>query len=150
MKTIKNAKLFVVATALGLITTTPAVAQKSAAEPGIYWNVQDIIIEPGHTEQYLDFLKDKFQKECAWSVSKGYLVGCKVLGNVNKRMHEPDLFLVRMFKDHITVAEQQRRDEEYSAMVKMDDHQMDAEGATRTPIRKLGDNYLLQELNFTK
>jgi len=135
--------------AIGLVAT-PALAQKSSVEPGIYWNVQDIYIEPGHAEQYLDFLKDKFQRECSWSVSKGYLVGCKVLSNVNKRMHEPDLFLVRMFKDMPTVAEQQRRDQEYSAMVKMDDHQLDAESASRTPIRKLGDNELLQELNFSK
>lgn len=148
MKPIKTTLLLAVLS-LGM-AATPALAQKSAAEPGIYWNVQDIFIEPGHAEQYLDFLKAKFQSECNWSVSKGYLVGCKVLGNVNKRMHEPDLVLIRMFKDVPTVAEQTRRDAEYSAFVKMDDHQLDADSASRTPIRKLGDNTLWQELNFTK
>jgi len=150
MKTIKNAKLILAAAIGGLVASTPVLAQKSAVEAGIYWNVQDVFIEPGHAEQYLDFLKDKFQKECAWSVSKGYLVGCKVLGNVNKRTHEPDLFLVRMFREHTTVAEQKRRDDEYQAFVKMDDHQLDSDGGSRTQIRKLGDNTLLQELNFTK
>jgi hypothetical protein len=148
MKRMKTT-LLLAAVSLGMVAT-PALAQKSAATGGTYWNVQDIFIEPGHAEQYLDFLKAKFQSECAWSMSKGYLVGCKVLGNVNKRMHEPDLFLIRMFKDMPTVAEQERRDAEYSAFVKMDDHQMDAEGASRTPIRKLGDNTLLQELVFSK
>jgi len=150
MKMITRSKLTLAVAALGLMMATPVLAQKSAAEPGIYWNVQDIFIEPGHTEQYIDFLRDRVMKECAFSISKGYLVGCKVLANVNKRMHEPDLFIVRMFKEMPSVAEQKRRDDEYSAMVKMDDHQMDADSGARTPIRKLGDNTLLQELNFSK
>jgi len=150
MKHVNLAAAVLAVSAAGLFAITPVAAQKSAGEPGLYWSVQDIYIEPGHAEQYLDFVKDKVMKDCAWSVSKGYLVGCKILTNVNKRMKEPDLFIVRMFKDPPSVAEQQRRDDEYTAMRKMDDHQLDAETGTRTPIRKLGDNTLLQELNFGK
>ncbi len=150
MKSLKLTCAIVVAGVVGAIALTPTNAQKSAAEPGNYWNVQDIIIEPGHTEQYLDFVKDRVMKECNYGISKGYYVGCKILSNVNKRMHEPDVFIVRMFKDIPSVAEQQRRNDEFNAMQKLDDHSADTDGASRTPIRKLGDNYLLQELNFGK
>ncbi len=75
MKHLKFAAAVLAVSAAGLFAVTPVAAQKSSAEPGLYWNVQDIYIEPGHTEQYLDFIRDKVMKECGWSVSKGYLVG---------------------------------------------------------------------------
>ncbi|MBU6206536.1 MAG: hypothetical protein KGQ42_02485 [Alphaproteobacteria bacterium] len=127
-----------------------ASAQKSVATPGNYWDVQEIMIEPGHTEQYLDFVKKQVMSDCDWYTAKGYELGCKIIMNVNKRRHEPDLIIIRMFKDMPSVAEMQRRQDEYNAAHKTDDHAMDADQATRTPIRKLGDNSLWQEMNFSK
>lgn len=150
MKMLKLTAAIMASGALALGFATPAAAQKSAVEPGLYWDVQDIHVENGHTEQYLDWLKDRFQKQCNWSVAKGYWAGCKVVGNVNKRMNEPDLVLIRMFKEIPPPAEMQRRQDEYQATIKMDDHALDADAATRNSFRKIGSDSLWQELNFTR
>jgi hypothetical protein len=138
--------LISLALATAAIAITPAVAQRSNNEPGNYTSVSMIKILPGQFENYMDFLASQWKKQNEFAKKKGYLVSYHVLSSVDSRAGEPDLFLVMEFKDWPTTAESKRRQDEFVAMMKMDEHQMDAASAGRGPMRTLMGSMTLQEV----
>jgi len=150
MKIIKPATLLVATTLLGVAALAPANAQRSAVEPGNYVTIAHIKTLDGHSEEYIDWLKGKWQAERNWAKSKGYELDYHILQNLNPRGDEADLELVIIFKDWPSNAEAKRRQDELVAMMKMDEHAMDAASGDRTKMRKLMGSTLYQELNFTK
>ncbi len=136
--------------AAALLAIAPAAAQSSSVESGNYWQVSDIKVEPGQGENYADYLKAKWRVQQEYAKSKGYILDYHVLDNVNARDNEPNLFLVVIFKDWPSNAEAKRRQDEFVAMMKSDDHALAAASGQRGPMRRLMGSSLLQELQFTK
>lgn len=138
--------LFAVALATASLLVTPSLAQRSTSEPGDYTSVSMIKILPGQFENYMDFLSDQWKKQNEFARKKGYITSYHVLSAVDPRADEPDLFLVIEFKDWPTNAESKRRQDEFVAMMKMDEHQMDSASAARSPMRKQMGSMTLQEV----
>ncbi len=140
--------LSAVALAATVLISAPSSAQRSVAVPGNYSDVTDVKILPGHFEEYMDYLKTKWIKQQEWAKSKGYITGYKVYLNAYPRESEPTLYLLTEYKTVPSAAEIERRADEYAAMMKMDEHQQDADAMTRGPIRTIGSQAMLQEISF--
>ena len=131
---------------VALAITAPAVAQRTSVMPGNFVDVTDIKITPGHFEEYMDFVKARRLPEWNWMKSKGYIKGWHIYQNTYPRAGEPDLFILTEYDNMPAPAEMQRREEEYVAYRKMDEHQMDADVGTRAGIRTVGSQTQLQEI----
>jgi hypothetical protein len=150
MKTIKFGSAILAVAAAGLIALAPLQAQRSSVEPGNYVSVAYIKTLDGHAEEYMDWLKTKWQAERNWAKSKGYEIDYRILQNLNPRANEPDLDLVITFKDWPSNAEAKKRRDELVAQMKMDEHAMDSASGDRSKWRTLMGSALFQELIFTK
>lgn len=139
--------------ALGAATmlfATPAIAQDYPLKTGNFWNVAEITVDDGHFGDYADHLAGQYRKVQDFAKSKGWIKDHYILSNINKRAGEPDLYLVTI-SDHITTpAEDVAREKEFNAFLATSARQGDKESGTRAKYRKLGGNFLLQELVYKK
>jgi hypothetical protein len=71
-----------------------------------------------------------------------------LLANVHKRTGEPDLYLVRRYRDIPDGAEGEKRAAKIRAEVKMSDAQMEAQSGDRAKFRHIMSTQLLQVLKF--
>ena len=140
-----------VLTALGAATiamASPATAQDYPLKNGNFWNVAEITIDDGHFGDYADHLAGNYRKTQDFAKSKGWIKDYYILANINKRADEPDLYLVTI-TDHITTpAEDEAREKEFNAYLQTSARQGDRESGARAKFRKLGGNFLLQELRY--
>lgn len=142
--------LFAAAAAVALTFATPAVAQDYPLKGGNFWNIAEITIDDGHFGDYADHLAGQYRKTQDFAKSKGWIKDYYILSNVNKRADEPDLYLVTI-TDHITTpAEDEAREKEFNAFLATTARQQDAQSGVRAKYRKLGGNFLLQELLYKK
>lgn len=139
--------------ALGAAVLTcafPAVAQELPLTSGNFWNVSEVTIDDGQFATYADFLAGQYRKNMEFQKSKGWIKDYYILSNNNKRAGEPDLYLVTVF-DHVTTpAEDIAREKEFNAFMAQNTRQQDAGSGARAKYRKLGGNFLLQELRWSK
>ena len=140
--------LMAVALATASLVAAPAMAQRSVAEPGNYWEVSDIKLMPGQSENYIDYLNANWKKQQAFAKSKGYILDYHVLSNNYPRENEPDLYLVVIFKDWPSTAEAKRQQDEFVAMMKADEHQLSKAAGDRAVMRRQMGQALLQEIIF--
>jgi hypothetical protein len=144
----KIPRLMAVALATAALAATPAQAQKSTADYGNYTDVSAIHVLPGQWENYMDYLKTNWTKQNEWAKSKGYIVSYRALAVTYPREGEPNLVLIREYKDVPSQAEAKRRDDEFSAFMKLDDHQMADAAVKRGPMRTIGSQNQYQEVVF--
>ena len=141
---------FAAAAAVALSFAAPAIAQDMPLKNGNFWNVAEITIDDGHFGDYADHLAGQYRKSMEFNKSKGWIKDYYILSNVNKRADEPDLYLVTI-TDHITTpAEDEAREKEFNAFLATTARQQDAQSGVRAKYRKLGGNFLLQELLYKK
>jgi len=134
--------------AASIAFASPAVAQDYPLKNGNFWNVAEITIDDGHFGDYADHLAGNYRKTQDFAKSKGWIKDYYILANVNKRADEPDLYLVTI-TDHITTpAEDEAREKEFNAFLNTSARQGDKESGARAKFRKLGGNFLLQELRY--
>ena len=140
-------KLILAALGAGtMLFAIPAAAQDIPLVSGNFWNVSEVTVDDGHFADYADFLVSTYRKNMEWQKSKGWIKDYYILSNTNKRSDEPDLYLVTIF-DHVTTpAEDLQREKEFNAFMAQTSRQMDAASGVRAKYRRLGGNYLLQEL----
>lgn len=135
---------------VALAFAMPAAAQEIPLKGGDFWNVSEIYIDDGHFGDYADHLNGQYRKTMEFNKSKGWIKDYKILANVNKRMNEPDLYLV-VISDHVTTpAEDEAREKEFNAFLATTARQEEAKSAARAKFRKLGGTSLLQELLYKK
>jgi hypothetical protein len=146
MANMKIRALMAVALATAALAASPAQAQRSSYEPGNYVSVSMLKVLPGQFENYMDYLAKAYKVQSEWSKSKGYIVNYHVLSAIDNRAGEPDLFLVVEFKDWPSNAESKKRQDEFVAMMKMDEHAMDAASLGRGPMRTQMGSMTLQEI----
>ena len=136
---------------LAFAAPLPALAQNN--DPfigGDYVSVTGVKIDDGHYLDYANFLSGFYKAQEEYAVKQGWQTSWEILANVNARKGEPDLFLMRRFKNIPDGAEGERRAKMIRDNVKMDDAQMEAASGERAKFRHIEDNMLLQELKWRK
>lgn len=146
----KSVRLAVFA-AVTLAFAAPALAQNN--DPfigGDYVTVTGISVDDGHYLDYAKFLSGYWKAQEDFAVKQGWSTGYEILANVNARKGEPDLYLLRRFKNIPDGVEGERRAAMIRAQVKMDDAQMEAASGERAKFRHVDSEMLLQRLEWRK
>ena len=134
--------------AAAFLYAIPAASQELPVVSGNFWNVSEVTVDDGQFATYVDFLAGQYRKNMEFQKSKGWIKDYYILSNNNKRAGEPDLYLVTIF-DHVTTpAEDIAREKEFNAFMAQSTRQQDAGSGQRAKFRKLGGNFLLQELRW--
>ena len=139
------------AATLAFAAPLPTLAQSN--DPfigGDYVLVTSVSVDDGHGLEYANFLSGFYKAQEDFAVKQGWQTSYEILGNVNGRKGEPDLYLVRRFKSMPDGAEGERRAAMIRSQVKMDDAQMEAASGDRAKFRHVEGSMLLQELKWRK
>ena len=146
MKNIRFAAL----AAVTLAFAAPALAQNDPFMGGDYVSVTGVSLDDGHYLDYATFLSGFYKDQEQYAVKQGWETSWEILANVYPRKGEPDLYLIRRFKDIPTGAEGERRAQMIRDNVKMSDAQMEAASGDRAKFRHVDSTMLLQELKWRK
>ncbi|MGN6497693.1 MAG: hypothetical protein ACTHKM_01200 [Tsuneonella sp.] len=146
MKTLGLAALG--AAALAFAMPQMAAAQNSPFKGGDYVEVTGITVDDGHALDYENFLSGYYKAQEDFAVKQGWETSWEVLANVYKRQGEPDLYLIRRYKNLPDGAEGERRAAMIRDQVKMTDAQMQAASGDRAKFRHVGGTMLLQEMKM--
>ena len=147
MKSIRFAALAAVSLAFAAV---PAAAQNDPFMGGDYVSVTSVSIDDGHYLDYATFLSGFYRAQEDYAVKQGWQTSWEILANVNPRKGEPDLYLMRRFKNIPDGAEGERRAQMIRDNVKMSDAQMEAASGDRAKFRHVEGTMLLQELKYKK
>ena len=147
MKSVRLAAL--AATAL-LFTSLPVLAQNDPFTGGDYVAVTAISIDDGHYLDYANFLAGFYRAQEDYAVKQGWQTSWEIMANVHPRKGEPDLYLLRRFKNIPDGAEGERRSQMIRDNVKQSDAQMEAASGDRAKFRHVDSTMLLQEMKYKK
>ncbi|WP_371373396.1 hypothetical protein [Thalassotalea aquiviva] len=117
---------------------------------GNYWEVTGIKVADGAGLKYAKWLASEWRKNLDFAVSKGWLESYHVISNVHARADEPDLYLVRIFKDWASVEESEKRRKAYMEWTKKSMETMQSESGNRAEYRTIMSTSFLQEMKFRK
>ncbi|WP_088329630.1 hypothetical protein [Lacimicrobium sp. SS2-24] len=117
---------------------------------GQYWEVTGIKVADGAGLKYAKWLASEWRKNLDFAVSQGWLTSYQVLSNVHARADEPDLYLIRVFENMATVAENEKRRGKYLEWAKKSMDKMAEESGNRAEFRTIMSTALMQELKFRK
>jgi hypothetical protein len=145
----KNLHLAALAAAT-LAIAAPASAQNDPFMGGDYVSVTAISIDDGHYLDYANFLSGYYKAQEEYAVKQGWQTSWEILANVHPRKGEPDLYLLRRFKNIPDGAEGERRTQMIRDNVKMTDAQMEAASGERAKFRHVDSTMLLQEMRYKK
>lgn len=137
--------------AAALAFSAPAAAQQN--DPfmgGDYVTITAVSIDDGHYLDYANFLSGFYKAQEEYAVKQGWQTSWELLSNVFPRKDEPDLYLIRRFKNLPDGAEGERRAQMIRENVKMNDAQMEAASGERAKFRHVDSTMLLQELKWRK
>ncbi|WP_158684716.1 hypothetical protein [Pseudoalteromonas sp. T1lg48] len=115
---------------------------------GNYWEVTGIKIADGAGLKYAKWLASEWRKNSDFAVEQGWIISYSIIKNVHARADEPDLYIVRVFENMATVAENEKRREAYFAWVKKSMEKMHEESGNRAEYRTIMSTVLLQEMKF--
>ncbi len=139
-----------VAAPLCLVFAMPAAAQSDPFVGGEFVEVTGVTLDDGHYLDYATFLGGYYKAQEEYAVSQGWETSWEVLANVHKRAGEPDLYLIRRYKNMVDGAESDRRDTMVREHVKMTDAQMAAASGDRAKFRHIQGTTLLQVMKLRK
>jgi len=146
----KNVRLAAIAATALLFTSMPALAQSNPFMGGDYVSVTAISIDDGHYLDYANFLAGFYRAQEDYAVKQGWQTSWEIMANVHPRKDEPDLYLLRRFKNIPDGAEGERRSQMIRDNVKQTDAQMEAASGNRAKFRRVDSDMLLQELKYKK
>jgi len=110
---------------------------------GDYWEVSSITVVDGQWLNYAKHLSTKWRDSQEFAKSKGWINGYKVIINQYPRDGEPDMYLITMFEEMATKAE-----EAYIKWSKSTIAEMEEGSGKRVVMRHLSGNSLLREVTF--
>jgi hypothetical protein len=139
--------------ALGAVTLafalpTAAAAQEDPFIGGDYVEVTGVKIDDGHYLDYASFLSGYYKAQEEFAIKQGWQTNWEVLANVHPREGEPDLYLVRRYRNLPDGVEGDKRAAQIRAQVKMSDAQMAAASGDRAKFRHIMSSQLLQVLKL--
>jgi hypothetical protein len=146
MKTFVYAALGAVA--LAFAAPQAAVAQDSPFRGGDYVEVTGVNVDDGHFMDYANFLTGYYKSQEEFAIKQGWQTSWEILSNVYKRDGEPDLYLVRRYRNLPDGMEGERRAAQVRAQVKQTDAQMEAASGNRAKFRHIMSSQLLQVLTI--
>ena len=146
----KSVRLAAFAATALLFTPLPALAQNDPFMGGDYVAVTAISIDDGHYLDYANFLAGFYRAQEDYAVKQGWQTSWEIMANVHPRKGEPDLYLLRRFKNIPDGAEGERRSQMIRDNVKQSDAQMEAASGDRAKFRHVDSNMLLQEMKMKK
>ena len=146
----KNVRLAAIAATALLFTSLPALAQTNPFMGGDYVSVTAISIDDGHYLDYANFLAGFYRAQEDYAVKQGWQTSWEIMANVHPRKGEPDLYLLRRFKNIPDGAEGERRSQMIRDNVKQTDAQMETASGDRAKFRQVDSDMLLQELKYKK
>ena len=138
------------AVTLAFAAPLPAAAQNDPFIGGDYVSVTGVSIDDGHYMDYASFLSGFYKAQEDFAVKQGWQTSYEMLSNVHPRKGEPDLYLLRRYKNIPDGAEGERRAAMIRSQVKMDDAQMEAASGDRAKFRHVDSTMLLQEMKWRK
>ena len=138
---------------LALCLTTLSISANASAQAwpftgGNFWTVTGIAVKDGGDLKYANWLASEWKKNAEFAVSKGWLVGYKILGNVHPRKGESDIYLIRIFESMPSGPEGEKRYAEYLEWQSKSEAQMETESGNRGEFREVQSTKLLQEMLF--
>jgi hypothetical protein len=141
-------RIMLAVAAAGLAFATPhaAMAQNSPFKGGDYVEVTGVSVDDGHDLDYATFLAGYYKSQEEFATKQGWQTSWEILSNVYKREGEPDLYLVRTYKNLPDGEEGERRAAIIRAQVKQSDAQMSAASGDRAKFRHIMGTQLLQVL----
>lgn len=140
----------IAAVTLAFATPLPALAQTDPFVGGDLVAVTAVSIDDGHYLDYASFLGGFFKAQEEFAIKQGWQTSFEILANVHPRKGEPDLYLLRRFKNMVDGAENERRSQIIRDNVKMTDAQMEAASGDRAKFRHVDSTMLLRELKYKK
>lgn len=140
-------------TALGAVALAIAVPHVASAQEdpfigGDYVEVTGVTVDDGHYMDYATFLSGYYKQQEEFAIKRGWQTGWELLANVHKRAGEPDLYLVRRYRNLPDGLEGDKRAAQIRAEVKMSDAQMEAASGDRAKFRHIIGSQLLQVLKL--
>lgn len=117
---------------------------------GDYWEVTGIQVSDGAGLKYSKWLASEWRKNMDFAVSEGWLKDYMVVSNVHARADEPDLYIIVVFENMPTVAEEEKRRETYLEWSKKSMEKMQNESGDRAEFRTVMSTALMQEMKFRK
>jgi hypothetical protein len=134
------------AVALSFALPQVVVAQDDPFKGGDFVEVTGVTIDDGHYLDYANFLSGYYKTQEEFAIKQGWQTSWELLANVHKRAGEPDLYLVRRYRDIPDSTEGDKRAAKIRAEVKMSDAQMEAASGDRAKFRHIQGSQLLQVL----
>ena len=140
-------------TALGAVALSFALPQMAVAQDdpftgGDYVEVTGVNVDDGHYMDYANFLAGFYKAQEEYAIRQGWETGWEVLANVHKRADEPDLYLVRRYRNIPDGVEGEKRAAQIRAQVKMSDAQLQAASGERAKFRHIMGSQLLQVMKL--
>jgi hypothetical protein len=118
--------------------------------PGEYADMAMITVDDGHSLDYARFLAADWRKQQDFAKAQGWITGYEILGNVDKRAGEPDIYLITYYKSMPDAAEQAKRDDAFRKFMATTDTKMQQESGQRATYRHVMGSILLQKLEWAK
>lgn len=142
MKSLRFAAM--AAVALACAAPVAAIAQQIPVVPGDYVTVSMISVDDGHDLDYINHLAGMWRKGQDYALKQGWITGYEILTNENKRPGEPDYYLITRFAKFADPAEEQKREDAYTAYMAMTNTQLEAASADRAKYRTQMGSMLLR------
>ena len=133
-----------------LAFSMPAVAEINPWAQGEYVQVTGVTVDDGRLSDYTDYLAGFWKDEQEFAIAQGWQTSWEVLQNVHKRPGEPDLYLIRRYKNLVDGAEFDRRAALVRDKVKMTEAQMQSASGDRAKFRQVQGTTLMQALKLRK
>jgi hypothetical protein len=133
-----------------LAFSMPAVAEIDPWVGGEYVEVTGVTVDDGHFSDYTNFLAGFYKDQEEFAIAQGWQTSWEVLQNVHKRPGEPDLYLIRRYKNLVDGAEYDRRAALVRDKVKMTEAQMQSASGDRAKFRQVQCTTLIQALKLRK
>jgi hypothetical protein len=143
-----NLRSAIPAAGLALAFSTLALAQSAPFVGADYITVAAVVVEPGHSRDYANYLASEWRTEREFAKSQGWITSYEVLTNPHKRAGEPDVYLVNRFKTFADPAESDRRNKLTQEHLKKTEAQLMAGSAERDKYRKTISVQLLRSQSF--
>ena len=116
---------------------------------GTYWTVTGVDTKPGHFDDYMGDLNNKWRKSMEMLIKDDKVVSYQVFGNVNPRANEPDLWLLVEWKSGASLLDTpQSYFDVQSAKLFGSTQKSDDANIKRGDLRTIMENTLMRELSF--
>lgn len=133
MKSLRFAAM--AAVALACAAPVAVSAQQYPVVPGDYVSVSMISVDDGHDLEYINHLAGMWRKGQDFALKQGWITGYEILTNEFKRAGEPDYYLITRFAKFADPAEEQKREDAYTAYMATTNTQLQAASADRAKYR---------------